>query len=183
MSPRSTLLFDPDLPDHADALPSVSPAAARRHPARRRKRPGIFAIVTLDRLFVATICAASIGFFAIAYTISVNDPDYFSRRLLASLPNSEIDPMITGAIAAATAAGDGGAMPVPRIVRDKPLVPQDFQIVMVFEDEAILSTGRELFRVKVGSVVPGLGAITGIEATDGGGTVVAAQATLRSVTQ
>ena len=162
-------------------MPPASPSDGMERPAARRRRSRTLSIFTLDRLFVATVCVASIGFFAIAYTISVNDPDYFSRRLLASLPDSGLDPITTGAIAAAGEAGD--ALPVPRIVRDRPLVPQDFQIVMVFEDEAILATGRELFRVKVGSKVPGLGMIKAIDPTETGGTVVAEQATLRSVAQ
>lgn len=180
MPSRSSSFARPDRPDDADGLTPFRTGASAR--------PRLLSLLTLDRLFVATICAASIGFFAMACLISMNDPDYFSRRLLASLPTSGIDPITTGAVAAAAPeAGEGGgageAMPVPRIVRDRPLAPQDFQIVMVFEDEAILATEREIFRVKVGSVVPGLGAVTEIDPTETGGTVVAEKATLRSVAQ
>jgi len=142
------------------------PETAGRAP---RRLSGLSSLFTLDQMLATGLCVASIGFFLVAYTISVNDPDYFNRQLLASMRPSDVDPIITGAVE----AGDGGAMPAPAIVRAAPLVPADFQIVMVFQDEAILATDKELWRVKVGSEVPCLGTVLAIDATDTGGTVKA----------
>ena len=144
-----------------------------------RRLPDLRGLATLDRMLATGLCIASIGFFLAAYTISVNDPDYFNRQLLASMRPSDVDPIITGAVK----ADDGTSMPVPAIVRATPLAPADFQIVMVFQDEAILATDKELWRVKVGSEVPGLGTVLAIDATDTGGTVKATAATLRSVAE
>ena len=135
-------------------------------------------LVTVDRLLATGLCAASLGFFLVAYSISMHDPDYFNRRLLASMRPSDVDPIITGAV---EQGGGGASMPAPLIVRAEPLSPADFQIVMVFQEEAILATAKELWRVKVGSEVPGLGTVLQIDATATGGTVKATEATLRSV--
>ena len=114
----------------------------------------------------------SIGFFAAVTIISALDPSYFNRPLL--------DQMITGS----TDKPDGlveGAMPVPKLVRPVALTPRDFQIVMVFGSEAHLASPGELWRVRVGSLVPGLGEILAIEPGENGGTVRAQNATLTGV--
>lgn len=113
----------------------------------------------------------SISFFSIVTIISTLHPDYFNRPLL--------DQMITGS----TDKPDDlkGAMPVPKVVRAVALTPRDFQIVMVFGSEAHLASPGELWRVKVGSLVPGLGEILAIEPGENGGTVRAENATLTGV--
>lgn len=162
-------------------MSAVSPSDLSDHPdLPRGVLRRVFALrdlLTLDRLLATGLCAASLGFFLVAYSISMNDPDYFNRRLLASLRPSDVDPIITGTVG----QGDGTSMPATQIVRTTPLEPADFQIVMVFQDEAILATAQELWRVKVGSEVPGLGTVLAIDATTTGGTVKATAATLRSV--
>ncbi|MBC8128989.1 MAG: hypothetical protein H7Y08_01555 [Rhizobiaceae bacterium] len=130
---------------------------------------------TLDRMFLLSLCMASVGFFVVSYMISLDDPEYFSRQAIAALPVSAVDPINTGAIVDVPTA-----MPAPQIVRVKPPFPADFQIVMVFDSEAILATSEELWRVKVGSVVPGLGEILTIEERGTGGMVKAKQATLET---
>lgn len=158
--------------------PSVSAQAAPLIPSGLLRH--VIAVrdaLTLDRVLATGLCAASLGFFLVAYTISMHDPDYFNRRLLASMRPTDVDPIITGAVETAS----GEAMPVPTVVRSVPLAAADYQIVMVFQDEAILATAKELWRVKVGSDVPGLGTVLAIDATDTGGTVKATEATLRSV--
>lgn len=73
-------------------------------------------------------------------------------------------------------------MPVAPVASAVPVQADDYKIVSIFGDEAILMTGTNLVRVKVGSTAPGLGVITAVEATpDGGGSVVATQATLRAL--
>lgn len=58
----------------------------------------------------------------------------------------------------------------------------DYQIISVFDGEAILATEDTLVRVKAGSLAPGLGTITSIEASpSGGGSVVGTKATLRAL--
>lgn len=155
---------DAEGPAHEGASPSTS-----------RSTPGLLGFFSVDRVFLASLCLASVGFFAVAFSISLKDPEYFSRQAISSLSKTEIDPIMTGAIV------ETSAMPVPRIVRSKPPVAADYQIVMVFDREAILATEEELWRVKVGSQVPGLGEVLEIDATAGGGVVKASQATLRTV--
>jgi hypothetical protein len=143
---------------------------------RLRRIAGIF---NFERVLTLSLCLASLGFFVSAYSISLRDPDYFTRQILSSMRPTNIDPIITGTIIEA----DKNAMPAPQIVRARPPVAADYQIVMVFENEAILATDQELMRVKVGSRVPGLGDVLRIDPTETGGTVVASEATLRSVAQ
>jgi len=114
----------------------------------------------------------SISFFSAVTIISALDPSYFTRPLL--------DQMITGST---DKPGDlvEGAIPVPKLVRAVALTPQDFQIVMVFGSEAHLASPGELWRVRVGSLVPGLGEILAIEPGENGGTVRAQNATLTGV--
>ncbi|MFD2236334.1 hypothetical protein [Aureimonas populi] len=129
---------------------------------------------------VALLALSSTGFFTTAYRIWSNDPDYFSRRMIASLQQggSSIDLIETGTVAnAAEADGTSGALPVPRVVRDRELSPADYEIVMIFGGEALLATARELMRAKVGSVLPGLGAILSVSEEG----VAAQNATLKPV--
>ena len=96
-----------------------------------------------------------------------------------------IDPIEVGST---EKAGDGAGpavdpIPVPRLVRDHALRPQDYQIIMVFQNEAHLASKGELWRVQVGSEVPGLGKILAIEPGKNGGTVRAENATLTGVVQ
>lgn len=73
-------------------------------------------------------------------------------------------------------------MPVAPVVSAVPVRADDYRIVSIFDDEAILMAGTSLLRVKVGSTAPGLGMITAVEPTaGGGGSVVATQATLRAL--
>ena len=153
---------------HADVDPAAAPRLSSLRP-----------MMTLDRLLATGLCAASVGFFLVAYAISMQDPDYFNRQLLASMRPANVDPIITGTVEKT----EGTAIPVPQIVRAVPLTPADFQIVMVFQEEAILATAQELWRVKVGSDVPGLGTVLAIDDSATGGTVKATNATLRSVAQ
>ena len=158
---------------------SQFPSANAPQPRNRLWSERIGAAITLDRVLSLGLCAASLGFFLSTYWISLHDPDYFNRQILSSMRPTNIDPMITGTIIDA----DKSAMPVPQIVRARPLSPADYQIVMVFENEAILATDQELFRVRIGSYLPGLGDITKIDPTGTGGTVVASEATLRSIAE
>ncbi|WP_156381658.1 hypothetical protein [Aurantimonas sp. Leaf443] len=131
----------------------------------------------------------SAGFFCSAYAIFVADPQYFERRLYASLPTESVDPIVVGATQKSEASGEGGhgaatpgpeALPAETIVYDRPPVAGDYQIVTVFGDAAILTTRQTVLRVRVGSSVPGLGEILSIGQTDNGGEVKASLATLRS---
>lgn len=126
-------------------------------------------------LWVA-LMVLSIGFFASVTVISRLHPGYFDRLLLSSLVD-ELDPIEVGST---DKAGEGGVMPmpVPALVRVPQLSPQDFQIVMVYGNEAHLATLNELWHVRVGSQVPGLGKILAIEPGANGGTVKAENATL-----
>ncbi|MBB3996201.1 hypothetical protein [Aureimonas pseudogalii] len=122
-----------------------------------------------------TLALGSASFFGVSYAISVSSPDFFQNAALANIP-PKLDRLQTGSI------DTGNAMPAPQIVRSRALQPSDYQIVMVFRDEALLATHDELVRVKVGSLVPGLGVIRTIDAAASGSTVVADLATLRGVT-
>jgi hypothetical protein len=159
----------------------MSPAFSRSssEAARSGRLRRVAAVFTFERVLTLSLCLASLGFFVSAYSISLRDPDYFTRQILSSMRPTNIDPIVTGTIIDA----DKNAMPVPSIVRARPPVAADYQIVMVFENEAILATDQELVRVKVGSRVPGLGDVLKIDPTETGGTVVASEATLRSVAQ
>lgn len=157
--------------------PALSRTPSETAPTGRLRR--VVGLFSLERVLTLSLCMGSLGFFVSAYSISVRDPDYFTQQILSSMRPNNIDPMITGTIIEA----DKNAMPAPQILRARPLVAGDYQIVMVFENEAILATDQELVRVKVGSRVPGLGDVLQIDQTETGGTVVASQATLRSVAQ
>ncbi|MEF2071755.1 hypothetical protein [Consotaella aegiceratis] len=121
------------------------------------------------------LVVASLAFFFTVLQIARVDPDYFDQRyIIQAEKKQELDPIVTGA----TERLDAGVMPVPEVVRVREPQPQDFAVVMVFEDEALLATSRELWRVKVGSVVPGLGKVEKIEANGTGGTIVTERAVL-----
>jgi hypothetical protein len=121
------------------------------------------------------LALASAGFFGWSFAVSMQSPDYFQQAALANMP-PKLDQIETGSIDVAN------AMPVPQIVRISEPTAADYQIVMVFKNEALLATRNELMRVKVGSVVPGLGAIRTIDTEAEGPTVVAENATLRGTT-
>ncbi|WP_182085416.1 hypothetical protein [Aureimonas sp. ME7] len=122
------------------------------------------------------LAIGSAGFFVVSYVISIQSPDYFQNAALSRIP-PKLDQIQTGSV------GDPpDAMPAPVVVRVPEPTASDYQIVMIFQDEALLATRDELVRVKVGSVVPGLGAIQSIDGSSLGGTVAADKATLRSAT-
>ncbi len=124
-----------------------------------------------------TLAVSSAGFFSWSYVVSRESPDYFQQAAIARMA-PKLDQIETGSVGE-TVQTD--AMPAPTIVRDRQPTPSDYQIVMIFQDEALLATREELMRVKVGSVVPGLGTIQAIEGGSLGGAVTADKATLRSV--
>lgn len=131
------------------------------------------------KVLIGGAAAASLAFFASVVHISALDPGFFDRLLLSAL-KEQLDPVVTGSTAK---PDDGNGMPVPTVVRERPLTPGDFQIVMVFGQEALLATTDELWRVKVGSVLPALGTVLAIEPARSGGTVRASNATLRAVAE
>lgn len=120
------------------------------------------------------LAVASASFFCWSFAVSLQSPDYFQQAALANMP-PKLDQIQTGSI------DEANAMPAPQIVRSHELTPADYQIVMVFRNEALLATRNELMRVKVGSVVPGLGSIRTIDLEGGSPTVVAENATLRGI--
>lgn len=134
---------------------------------------------TFDRVFISFCCSFSIGFLVFAYCVSLIDPDYFNRRVLATMRAADVDSVKTGAVEALQAMMET-AMPAPRVVRLREPVPGDYQIITVFDREAIIATQDELLRVKVGSIAPGLGKIMSIDQSDGDLVIGAAEATLRS---
>lgn len=151
-------------------LPSDIIAAER---PRQRVADSVVLAVT------GAIIAASVGFFCVVMAIAARNPGYFDRLLIATM-NRDVDPIETGATE--KDAGSGvPAIPVPKVVRKSELTPRDFQIVMVFGEEAHLSSPGELWRVRAGTLVPGLGEILSIEPGRNGGTVRAQNATLTGV--
>ncbi|KQT66099.1 MULTISPECIES: hypothetical protein [unclassified Aureimonas] len=146
---------------------------AARAPLAKRKW------LTFDNVFISFSISFSIGFLVFAYCVSLIDPEYFNRRVLATMRPAEVDTVRTGSVEAEQALM-ASAMPAPRIVRARDPVPADYQIITVFDREAILATEDELMRVKVGSVAPGLGQILAIDQTEKGLVVRTAEATLRS---
>ncbi|WP_156420977.1 hypothetical protein [Aureimonas sp. AU22] len=124
-----------------------------------------------------TLAVSSASFFSWSYIVSIETPDYFQQAAIARMA-PKLDQIETGSVGEEIKTD---AMPAPSIVRDHTPTPSDYQIVMIFQDEALLATRKELMRVKVGSVVPGLGTVQAIEGGSLGGTVTADKATLRSV--
>ena len=157
----------PSSPDTFVGLPDVQTAAY----AERSDR-GIW-------MLWAALTVLSLGFFASVTVISSLNPGYFDRLLLSSVED-EVDPIQVGSTEKA-GKGDVAPMPVPALIRSSPLRPKDFQIVMVYGHEAHLATLDELWHVRVGSQVPGLGKILAIEPGANGGTVKAENATLTGV--
>lgn len=155
-----------------DLLDEVEVQSAKPAPAKKRW-------LTFDNVFISFCCSFSIGFLVFAYCVSLIDPEYFNRRVLATMRPAEVDTVRTGSVDA-QAVLIGAAMPSPRIVRRHEPTPQDYQIITVFDREAILATKDELMRVRVGSVAPGLGEILSIEETGKGLVIAAAEATLRT---
>ena len=129
-------------------------------------------------LWVA-LTVLSIGFFASVTVVASLDPGYFDRLLLANA-EEEVDPIQVGSTEKAPEEGVA-AMPVPTLIRLPPLQPKDFQIVMIYGHEAHLATLNELWYVRVGSIIPGLGRILAIEPGANGGTVKAEHATLTGI--
>lgn len=133
---------------------------------------------------VGLLALLSTGFFTATYSVFQNDPDYFFQRFASSLETGGLDRIETGAITQG-GEGEGGegvdssAMPAPVVHRATALQPNDYEIVMIFSDEAFLATARELMRARVGSILPGLGAVTSIDAD--AGEVRFEKATLKAV--
>lgn len=141
-------------------------------------RPTVAADRTAQGLAVLVV-ALSVGFFCAVTVIAAKNPGYFERLLVAAM-NDDVDPIETGSTEKADTDGVA-AIPVPQVVRRQSLRPSDFQIVMVFGDEAHLSSPGELWRVRAGTVVPGLGRILSVEPGASGGIVRAENATLKGV--
>ena len=133
----------------------------------------------LSRVLATTLLLLSTGFFSAVVAISHIDPGYFDRLLLSAMQEG-LDPIETGSTEKADESGVT-PLPVPHRVRPHQLTPQDFQIVMVFGGEAHLASPGELWRVRVNSLVPGLGRILAIEPGENGGTVRSEKAILTGV--
>ncbi|WP_185983568.1 hypothetical protein [Aureimonas mangrovi] len=120
-------------------------------------------------VIVGMLALSSTGFFTASYRISTADPDYFMHRLIAGMQVNRLDAIETGSVetSAETDCADACPLPVPQIRRGSDPKPADYEIVMVFGDEALLATAHELMRVKVGTVVPGLGRVLAIDSVDG----------------
>lgn len=132
----------------------------------------------LLRVLGVALLVLSTGFFSVVVAISHLDPGYFDRLLISAMQD-RVDPIETGST---EKAQDGGVtpLPVPRRLHAG-LKPEDFQIIMVFKGEAHLASPGELWRVRVDSLVPGLGKVLAIEAGENGGTVRTEKATLTGV--
>lgn len=171
--------FRRNVPNRAD-FGKVYADVARNAPLPpRRERLTMASESSLfDRLFMPVVSCASLSFCVFAVITSLNDPEYYSQKLISSLLKADVDPIRTGTTSLSNT--DPDSLPVPSIQRGQPLTPGDYQIVMVFEGEAILATNDELMRVKVGSVLPGLGEVRQIVADGAGGTIGAEYATLKS---
>lgn len=112
---------------------------------------------------VASLALGSTGFFTATYRVASLDPNFYFQRSIASLAADPlVDTIQTGAIFAA-AGEEAGTMPVPEVRRSVALRPKDYEIVMLFGGEVFLATSGELLRAKVGSVLPGLGAMLSID--------------------
>ncbi|SJZ82321.1 hypothetical protein [Consotaella salsifontis] len=122
------------------------------------------------------LVAATLGFFITVLQISHLDPDFFDEQYFAKLERQEraLDPIVTGS----TEKLPDGPIPVPQVVRAHVPEPQDFSVVMIFGDEALVATKSELWRVQVGSILPGLGEVEKIESSSTGGTIVTEKAVL-----
>lgn len=73
-------------------------------------------------------------------------------------------------------------MPVERVASATPLKASDYQIVSIFQNEAIVATRNNLVRLKIGSSAPGIGTVQAIQAGEnGGGAIIGTDATLKSL--
>ncbi|MEN3792780.1 hypothetical protein [Fulvimarina sp. MAC3] len=147
-------------------------------PIRRSEDSGSDGIV---RVISLSVFSLSIAFFSVVTTISYFDPDFFERMLIADIEKVSIDPIMTGSTKKATEEIHVDAMPAERVVRRHELQPQDFAIVMVFGQEAHLASPGELWRVKPGMIVPGLGKVLSIEESENGGTIKTEKAVLQGL--
>ncbi|MCB8838120.1 hypothetical protein [Aurantimonas sp. VKM B-3413] len=162
---------------------TISSRAAARAQIAVPTRADIQASSASDRIVKAlafTVFMLSSGFFCAVTVISYLDPNYFDRMLISSVADN-LDTMAVGSTEKAGSLNGVAAIPAPTIVRSVPLKPQDYAIVMVFQNEAHLASPGELWRVKVGSVLPGLGKILAIEPNEEGGIVKAEHATLKAM--
>ena len=72
-------------------------------------------------------------------------------------------------------------MPVATVADAQPPSASDYEIVSIYEGEAILAAGANLIRVKVGSVAPAIGTVLEVTQSGAGGAVVGTEATLRTL--
>ncbi|MER0237711.1 hypothetical protein [Fulvimarina sp. MAC8] len=149
--------------------------ADQNAPAKRIDESGSDRVV---RIISLSVFSFSVAFFSIVSTISYIDPDFFERMLIADIERVSLDPMMVGSTSKSTDDIQVDAMPAQRVVRRHELQPQDFAIVMVFGEEAHLASPGELWRVKPGMIVPGLGKVLSIEETENGGTIKTEKAVL-----
>ncbi|GGE19721.1 hypothetical protein GCM10011390_43700 [Aureimonas endophytica] len=181
----SALRRPPAIPDDfEDFLDDV----LRTGPTRRAvlKARGAEGASLLDKALLGLVTLGSVAFCGFAITMTVHDPEYFSREIIASIQRKDLDPITTGSIAPPAEAARPAAtdsLPVPAIARGTALKADDYQIVTVFDEEAILATNDELLRVKVGSVLPGLGTVRKLVPDVAGGSVVADNAVLKGLVQ
>ncbi|MDY8109370.1 hypothetical protein U0C82_09480 [Fulvimarina sp. 2208YS6-2-32] len=124
------------------------------------------------------VLTLSVSFFSVVTTISYLDRDFFERMLIDDINTVKIDPIMVGSTAKAPETIAVEPMPAPRIVRGRELAPADYSIVMVFGDEAHLASPGELWRVKEGMILPGLGRILSVEEDANGGTIKTEHAVL-----
>ncbi|WAJ29991.1 hypothetical protein [Antarcticirhabdus aurantiaca] len=143
-------------------------AAARLRAFRRIASHSISSDEGANAILAGSVLLLSCGFFAWVVSTAAKDPTFFERQLIAGMRSSNVDPITTGSTAA-PADETGPAIPVPAVVRNGEVDPADYSIVALFESEAVVAAGDELWRVKVGSTLPGLGAVLAIE-TEAGGT-------------
>ena len=143
-------------------------AAARLRAFRRIASQTISSDEGANAILAGSVLLLSCGFFAWVVSTAAKDPTFFERQLIAGMRSSNVDPITTGSTAA-PADETGPAIPVPAVVRNGEVDPSDYSIVALFESEAVVAAGDELWRVKVGSTLPGLGAVLAIE-TEAGGT-------------
>jgi hypothetical protein len=143
------------------------PTAARLRAFRRIASSSITSDEGANAILAGSVLLLSCGFFAWVASTVAEDPTFFERQLIAGMRSSNVDPITTGSTAPAVDE-TGPSIPVPSVVRDGEVRPSDYSIVALFESEAVVAAGDELWRVKVGSTLPGLGAVLAIEAGEGG---------------
>ncbi|EAU40939.1 hypothetical protein FP2506_18664 [Fulvimarina pelagi HTCC2506] len=135
------------------------------------------------RVISLSVFSLSVAFFSVVSTISYIDPDFFERMLIADIEGVSIDPLMVGSTSKASKSIEVEPMPAQRVVRRHELQPQDFAIVMVFGEEAHLASPGELWRIRPGMIVPGLGKVLSIEETEDGGTIKTENAVLTGIPQ